>query len=522
MAKWLCLVLTIFFFKGFSQGGFHYRVKFKFKASNYSLNTPEEFLSAKSIDRRNSYGVNIDSTDLPICPAYLSELSTLPLAIETKSKWHNCIVVSSSDQFINDSIVKLDFVDTVELIGELGSNKKSTDKLDYGVNEDQAESININYSHNLNYTGRGIDVAIIDAGFSKVNSNAFFDSLFIQGRLKSNYNFVTNEPITYNAHNHGANVLSIVAANVKGEYIGIAPYSNYHLLVSEDINQENIIEEYHLIEALEYCDSAGVEVVNLSLGYSTFDDARFSHNKNELTGDSTFLSKACNWAWKKGAFIVTSAGNSGSESWGVLTSPGNADSIFTIGAVNINNEYAAFSSRGNPSINSILKPNVVGVGQQVKIVKSNETVGFSNGTSFSSPQIAGMAACLYEAFPSKKNWQIRKAIEYSSTNFLTPDSLIGHGLPNFERAYLYLMNNEFKGDKTNIKVFPNPSCGEITITNDLPITFIQISDSRGKQVYDQLVNSEIVSLQLFSFSSGIYFLSLQDSKKTETIKLKIN
>ena len=108
---------------------------------------------------------------------------------------------------------------------------------------------------------------------------------------------------------------------------------------------------------------------------------------------------------------MTSAGNSGSNSWGVVTVPANADSVFTVGAVNINKEYANFSSRGTPSVNSTLKPNVVGVGKHVYLVKEDGTVGISNGTSFSAPQITGLVSCLMEAFPGKKNWELKAAIE---------------------------------------------------------------------------------------------------------------
>lgn len=518
MSKCLFLLFLTSLFNSFSQNEFHYLVKFKTKHSSYSLSNPELFLSEKSILRRDKYNVELDSTDLPINPSYLYNISSLSLLIEAKSKWLNCIVISSTYKNINDSISKFNFVDTVKLIGEKGLNQSIVSTQNYGFNEEQIESVKINFAHNLGYTGKEVDIAVIDAGFSNVNNNIFFDSLFLQGRIKSEYNFVSNKQLLYNSHNHGSDVLSVIAANIKNEYVGIAPYANYHLLVSEDINQENMIEEYHLIEALEYCDSAGVDIVNISLGYNNFNDERFSHNKEELTGDSTSLSKICNMAWTKGAFVVTSAGNSGGGTWGVVTVPGNSDSIFTVGAVNINNEYASFSSRGNPTINSVLKPNIMGVGQNVKVIKTNETAGYYNGTSFSSPQITGIVACLYEAFPNKMNWEIRRAIEFSASNALNPDSLIGHGLPNFKKAYFYLKNNSFNGNKTNIKIFPNPSFGSLTVINDLVINSIKVFDSRGKIVLSKTANSEIVGLQFSKLGSGIYFIQIKDNLTLETIK----
>lgn len=521
MTNWLCILLTIISYCGFSQTEYHYLVKFKNKSSSYSLSAPEEYLSEKSINRRADYQVEIDSSDLPINTNYIDSLQQHALAIQAKSKWHNCIVISTIYEAISDSLTAYSFVDSVELIGEVALNKKNNDKLDYGFNETQIERANINFGHNLGYIGNGVEIAVIDAGFSELSTNSFFDSLFIKNQIQSTYNFVTNQPINYSAHQHGTNVTSVLAANISGNYIGAAPGSQYHLLVSEDADKENKIEEFHLIEAIEYCDSAGIELINISLGYSDFDDERFSHNKQELTGDSTLLAKACNIAWRNGAFIVTSAGNSGSNSWGVVTVPANADSVFTVGAVNINKEYANFSSRGNPSVNSTLKPNVVGVGKHVYLVKEDGTVGISNGTSFSAPQITGLVSCLMEAFPGKKNWELKAAIEYSSHNSATPDSLIGHGIPNFENAYLYFKNDKFSKDTTEVTVYPNPSNGIITITNHLPITELSLFDIRGKIVIGSSPSLEIVKLNITHLSSGIYFLQTNDEKGQEIIKIEV-
>tara|TARA_Y100001934_G_C12352061_1_gene775933 strand:- start:743 stop:2311 length:1569 start_codon:yes stop_codon:yes gene_type:complete len=521
MNKWFCILLILSTSFVFSQTEYHYLVKFKYKNSAFSINNPGDYLSIKSISRRDAYNVQIDSTDLPINQNYIDSVKQYSLSVQAQSKWHNCIVVSTHVESIDDSLIGFSFVKSVQLIGEVVSNKKNNDKLDYGLNEKQIETVNINFAHNLDYTGKGVEIAVIDAGFSGVSSNAFFDSLFINNQIKSTYNFINNQPVNYSAHGHGTSVASVLGGNISGTYVGSAPGSNYHLLVTEDINQENKIEEFHLVEALEYCDSAGIDLINISLGYNTFDDSRFSHQKEELTGDSTLLNKACNMAWRKGAFIVTSAGNSGTDFWGVVTVPANADSVFTVGAVDVNEQYAGFSSRGNPHINSTLKPNVVGVGKHVYIVKENGTVGMSNGTSFSSPQITGLVSCLMEAFPGKKNWELKEAIEYSSHNSLTPDSLIGHGIPNFENAYLYLKNDGFSKKTTYVTVYPNPSNGIFTVTNHLPIIELNLYDARGKKIMRSIPNLEIAKLNVSNLSSGMYYLQTVDENGNETIKVEV-
>ena len=107
MSKCLFLLFLTSLSNSFSQNEFHYLVKFKTKHSSYSLSNPELFLSEKSILRRDKYNVELDSTDLPINPSYLYNLSSLSLLIEAKSKWLNCIVISSTYKNINDSIAML-------------------------------------------------------------------------------------------------------------------------------------------------------------------------------------------------------------------------------------------------------------------------------------------------------------------------------------------------------------------------------------------------------------------------------
>tara|TARA_Y100000589_G_scaffold289604_1_gene291807 strand:+ start:2186 stop:3754 length:1569 start_codon:yes stop_codon:yes gene_type:complete len=521
MIKWLSFCLCISIYTSFSQTGYHYIITFTDKSSDYSINNPEEYLSTKSIDRRSAYNVEIDSLDLPLNKNYIDSIKQLSLSLQAKSKWHNCVVVSCNSTTIKDTLETYSFVKSIELIGEITLKKKSSTKLEYGSNETQIQAINLNLGHNLGYTGKNVEIAVIDAGFSGFSSNNYFDSLYIENRIISTYDFVKNQPVDYTTHFHGTNVASILGANISGSYVGTAPDASYHLLVSEDVNQENRIEEFHLIEALEYCDSAGVDVINISLGYSTFDDARFSHIKSELTGNNTHLTAACNVAWSKGSFIVSSAGNSGQDSWGVVTVPANADSILTVGAVDAAINYASFSSRGNPSVNSTLKPNVVGIGKSVYLINDDGTIGISNGTSFSSPQIAGLVSCLIQAFPEKKNWEIKKAIENSGHNSSTPDSLIGHGIPNFEIAYQILNDSSYTGITSSITAYPNPSEGLITISSLTPIKEINVYDAKGTKVFTKKTNLETINIDLNHLSSGLYFLKSQHQKNIKNVIINI-
>ncbi len=178
MTKWFCILLTLSFCYGFSQTEYHYLVKFNNKSTSYSISHPEEYLSIKSINRRETYQVEIDSLDLPINLNYIDSIKQHALTIQSKSKWHNCLVVSTIDESVGDSLNAYSFVKSTELIGEVVLNKKNNDKLDYGKNGTQIEAVNVNFAHNFGFTGKGVEIAIIDAGFSGLSTNEFFDSLF--------------------------------------------------------------------------------------------------------------------------------------------------------------------------------------------------------------------------------------------------------------------------------------------------------------------------------------------------------
>lgn len=506
----------------YSQTQYHFSVNFKHKSSAHSIDFPEEFLSEKSIQRRLAYNVAIDSLDLPLEATYLDSLRTLNVLIESKSKWNNSVVISTKEPSLTEIINSWGFIDSVISIGYKTTNKKSINKFNYGLAKNHNNLLQINYAHTFNFTGKGIDISIIDAGYTNMNTISVFDSLFNSNRLLSHYNFVTNGPVDFKTHPHGTMVASTLLGNTSGVYIGTAPNANCHLLISEDIAQENKIEEYHLIEAIEYSDSVGADVINISLGYFIFDSPGQNYSKNEFTGDSTILSKVCNRAWALGNFIVSSAGNEGASDWGVLTAPSSADSVFCIGGIDANLDAANFTSKGNPAVNANQKPNVVAIAKGIYVVEADGEISQSNGTSFASPQIAGFVACLMEAFPDAKNWELKKAIEVSSHQYSNPDSILGFGYPNFEKAFLYLSSKKTENQEDEAFIFPNPTEGRFFISSKTKISTVTIKDMLGKEIYNQPMNAKTKFINVSYLNAGEYFctLFLDDKKLTQKIILK--
>lgn len=519
MHNWITICFLLLYSLCYTQTEYHFVVKFNRKSTSHSIYSPEEFLSEKTIQRRQDYNKEIDSLDLPLENSFIDSLKTLNVLIESKSRWNNSVVFSTKDPSLKETIKGWGFIHSIESIGYKTTNKTSTNKFDYGLTEYQNNLLNIIYAHNSGFTGNNIEISIIDAGYTNMNTISIFDSLFNSKRLLSSYNFVTNGPVNFKTHSHGTMVSSPLLGNKPGSYIGAAPNANYHLLISEDLSQENMIEEYHLIEAIEYSDSAGADIINISLGYFSFDSPQYSHSKNEFTGDSTVLNQICNRAWAMGNFIVSSAGNEGASNWGVLTSPSNADSVFCIGGIDLALEAANFTSRGNPTVNNNQKPNVVAIGKDAYVVQIDGQVVKSNGTSFASPQITGFVACLMEAFPDLKNWQIRKAIEISSHQYNNPDSIIGYGYPNFEKAFLYLNSKKSENDEEEVILYPNPSDGFIALSSKEKIMSIMIDDMNGKKVYQKEINSEFDIINLNHLNIGEYFIKVYLNDNINTLKL---
>lgn len=514
MLKWLTVALIFLFSNGFSQFEYHYFVQLKHKAWG-DLSSPESYLSEKTILKRSIYEVSIDSSDIPINPLYLNSLNKLPLFIETKSKWHNCLVVSSSLASIKDSISEISFVDTTYLIGERNLSKTFSSSFDYDESFEFIKPLGLNQAHELGFTGKGVEVAIIDAGFKNLNYAEPYEHLFLGDKITSTYDFVNNRIINYNGHPHGANVTSFIAAKKDSFYVGTAPNANFHLLITEDVDQENLIEEFHMIEAIEYCDSAGVDIVNISLGYNEFDDTRFSHLPSDFDGTQSKLNQTCNLGWKKGLFIVASSGNEGTSSWGVTTTPGNADSVFTVGSINSSIEYSNFSSKGNPYYLNSQKPSVVAIGEGVNALNSSGNISRIEGTSYSCPQIAGFAACLMEAFPGKKNWEIRRAIEESAHNYSSPDSLIGYGMPSFNLASEILTSSNEMSPNNDL-VFPNPNIGNFKFLNSNGKVKVEIFELKGSKVYHKESNEEVITFSNLNLVRGVYLL-ISSSEKNKII-----
>ena len=271
---------------------------------------------------------------------------------------------------------------------------------------------------------------MIDAGLHNVDKIDAMKNIRILGVR----DFVNPEADIYAESSHGMSVLSCMAMNQPHVMIGTAPEASYWLLRSEDEYSENLVEQDYWAAAIEFADSVGVDLVNTSLGYYSFDDPAKNYRYRDLNGHYALMSREAAKAADKGMIVVCSAGNSGAGSWKKVTPPGDAENIITVGAVTKRGELAPFSSVGNTADGRV-KPDVVAVGLNSDVMGTDGNLRRANGTSFASPIMCGMVACLWQACPKLTAKQIIDLVRQSGDRADFPDNIYGYGIPDLWKAY---------------------------------------------------------------------------------------
>ncbi len=533
----------------------HYLVNFTDKDNSpYSLEHPEQYLTKRAIDRRIKYNITYDETDLPVNQNYIDSLKALGLEIINVSKWFNSVSVYTKDTLLIDTLDEISFIKSVGLskkkIQKIQKDLKSANTqikyeqaLDfdssgydyYGNGFRQIEMLNAHYLHQAGYRGEGMLVAILDAGFYKVDELAAFDSIRSNNQILGVYDFVDKDTSVYDAATHGMMVLSTIAANIPGEFVGTAPKANFLLLRTEQVASEYIIEEHNWAVAAEYADSLGADIINTSLGYNNFDDTTQSHTYSDMDGNTALISIAADLAAKKGILVVSSAGNEGFSQWKYISAPADADSVLTVGAVTEDENIAFFSSRG-PTFDQRIKPDVCAQGMPAIVIAANGTVTASSGTSFSAPIITGALTCLWQAHPELNNIQIMDAIKQSADRYSQPDTIFGYGIPDFYAAHLYLnsMGQIDENTENLLNVFPNPFKNILNIafySKNIEIPYnskLEVFDVQGKKVIDAYVDdvennySLMVINNVEKLSKGVYivrFTAKDVVLQTKVVKL---
>jgi hypothetical protein len=407
------------------------------------------------------------------------------------------------------------------------TNSQKTNAFNYGNSLNQVSMLRGDLMHNAGYTGQGMIIAVLDAGFSNANNIAPLDSLFATGKILSTWDFVDNEQDVFDDDAHGSMVLSVIGGNSPGELIGTAPHASFHLLRSENAPAEAIIEEYNWASAAEYADSVGAHIINSSLGYTVFDNPAQNHSYGNLDGNTTPISIAADIAASKGMVVCNSAGNEGNGSWFHISAPADADSILAVGAVDASENIVGFSGKG-PSYDGRVKPDVAaqGFGTIVADPWNGTGVFGASGTSFSSPLMAGMVASLWQCSPNSSSQAIINAIRQSGSQFNNPDSLMGHGIPDFVVACMMLsgLNPELVNNNGAIYIEGNPFQEELVFsyfTSSTELGLIELYDISGRLVWSDSktfapLSANKTYIQTSSFSKGVYTINISSESGRKT------
>ena len=504
-----------------------YLITFKDKTNSpYSVSKPLEFLSQRSVSRRQKQNITVKTRDLPVNPAYSTEIKKTGAKIWFTSRWMNAALIQTSDASLQ-TILKMPFVKGLEVNGTIDNpNTRSArvkskfktfdnQSFNYGFSKVQNEMIGVNVMHDLGFRGEGMMIAVLDAGFNNTDKIPALKPLFEEGRIIGTYDFVKKEPSVYEDDGHGTEVLSCMGAFLEGNMVGTAPKSSYLLLRTEDAPSEYIIEEANWLFAAEYADSVGVDLINSSLGYTTFDDAKTDHTYAQLDGNTTIAARAADWAAGVGMICVVSAGNEGNDAWKYEGTPADADSVLAVGAVDANKLYARFSSLGIPT-DPRIKPDVVAMGQGVAVISPSGNVTTSSGTSFSSPILCGMVAGYWQANPTLTAMQVIANVRKSGSQADKPDKILGYGIPN-----LYKVLGVQAEIADFFKIYPNPTNKEITLEiNDVLSKNYEaiFTDVTGKVQQKETIKNRIQTISVEKMPKGIYFLRVENEERSNVVK----
>lgn len=485
-------------------------------------------LSMRALARRKAQGIQLDEKDLPVSSVRLNELRQCnALTLLGHSRWLNAAWI---DTEMNQEVLNVLFPWNagIEVTLKLKKNtaqhySPQTSPLapnaianDFGFAGQQNNQIGIACLHSQGYRGEDVVISVFDSGFRNVDQISAFDSMRLQNRLLHTRDFVDNESDVFDDDSHGTLVLSTMAARRPMLYSGASWKASYILVRTETIFSETPAEEFNWLMAMEWVDSIGTDIIQSSLGYNIFDGNNGNYTHSDLDGRTAIITRAASVAASRGIMVVVSAGNEGSNSWGYITVPADADSILAVGSVAFDGQRSGFSSYG-PSADGRIKPDVMARGEGTSMFSTSGAITSSSGTSFAAPLIAGMVACLRQAHPQVPAWYLIDVVRATADRASQPNNMYGYGIANACAAdsmlKLYTNTAPQLSDLSEIQVYPNPTTDYLYLSvqvSESPVNWM-IFNTSGKlisQGYDVQMPISVKYL-----NPGSYFIKVQKGNK---------
>jgi serine protease AprX len=289
-------------------------------------------------------------------------------------------------------------------------------------------------------TGGGVGVAIVDSGISAHRA--------LDGKVVAAVSFVPGDPSTEDAYGHGTHIAGLIAGTASSNTTplyrtGIAPGA--HLINVRVLGREGAGYTSDVIAGIQWVlanrTRLRIRIVNLSLGHPVVESCAADP-----------LCVAAERAVAAGLVVVASAGNAGKDEHGrpvlgSISSPGNAPSAITVGALNTwgtvargDDTITTYSSRGPSSVDMFLKPDVAAPGNKIVSLEAAGSYlatrypdqhvagqgrdGYfrMSGTSMAAGLVSGGVALLLESTPLLTARQVKVTLQ------LTASSVPGEGL----------------------------------------------------------------------------------------------
>ena len=285
----------------------------------------------------------------------------------------------------------------------------------------------VNEVHDVNlvwqetgYTGAGSVVAIIDTGIDSdhVGLDDIDDSNYTNdSKVIAFYDAVNTPELTngteikaYDDQGHGTHCAGITAGTGAPDfqYIGVAPKAQ---LVGVKVLDSGGSGSFATVMAgmewtVEKRHVFNIRAASMSLGGPGAIEWTSSEEES--------VNRMGNEMMREGVALFIAAGNSAFSAQ--IGTPGSAEDVITVGALDKNTAIAVYSSQG-PTEEGRVKPNIAFVGSSVMAPDFNTGDGYTSksGTSMATPGAAGLAALMYQANPDLSPFDIRNIMQETAT-----------------------------------------------------------------------------------------------------------